>query len=433
MIEDTIDGLARALAAPRSRRGTAGIVAGGLMAALGLDADAKRRGRQSARKKGSGKGKGNRRGKRPKPCPAGTKRCGKACIDVQSDPANCGACGRTCGAGDVCTGGTCGPLPPAGPSFTVSGRTIRDAAGKPVVLRGVNKMSVFDDEDPRGAISFPEIRKTGANTVRIVWGITSNLAPNGPKTNPDVLDALIGNARSSGLVPMIELHDATGDWSRLDSLVNYWVQPRIVSIIQKHREYLLVNIGNEVGDDTVSDAQFTQRYTAAVQRMRGAGIRTPLVIDAPDWGKRLTTLNATAAALLDADPDRNLIFSVHMYWPANGGATQQFIKDALQGAVNANYPLIVGEFASHGAFNPNGSICAEGGRVEYKTILAETQRHGIGWYAWEWGPGNGFNDPLCALMDMTTNRRFDSLQPGWATEVATTDPNSIKNTATSVF
>jgi mannan endo-1,4-beta-mannosidase len=23
----------------------------------------------------------------------------------------------------------------------------------------------------------------------------------------------------------------------------------------------------------------------------------------------------------------------------------------------------------------------------------------LGWYAWEWGPGNGFNDPLCEVMD----------------------------------
>ncbi len=430
MVEDALDEFARRLAAPWTRRGTAGLFAGGVLAALGLEADARRRSRAAGKKKNKAKGKGRKR------CASGLKRCGKACIDVRADPANCGACGNACGAGEVCAGGTCGPLPPAGPTFTVSGRAIRDARGNQVVLRGVNKMSVFDDEDPRGAISFPEIRKSGANTVRIVWGITSNLAPNGPKTDPDVLDALIANARASNLVPMIELHDATGNWSRLGDLIDYWVQPRIVQIIAKHSEYLLVNIGNEVGDDQVSDGTFTSRYAGAVQRMRGAGIRTPLVIDAPDWGKRLTTLNATAAALLDADPDRNLIFSVHMYWPANGGATPEFIRTALQDAVNANYPLIVGEFASHGAFNPGGSICAEGGRVEYKTILAEAQRHGLGWYAWEWGPGNANGnppDPLCAVMDMTRDRLFANLQPGWATEVATTDPNSIKNTAKNVF
>src|SRR5215210_5925044 len=55
------------------------------------------------------------------------------------------------------------------------------------------------------------------------------------------------------LVPMFELHDATGDWGGLDNLVAYWTRPQIVSIIKKHQAYLLVNIGNEVGNDTVGD------------------------------------------------------------------------------------------------------------------------------------------------------------------------------------
>jgi mannan endo-1,4-beta-mannosidase len=33
------------------------------------------------------------------------------------------------------------------------------------------------------------------------------------------------NAKANHLIPMIELHDATGDWSRLNELVTYWTQP----------------------------------------------------------------------------------------------------------------------------------------------------------------------------------------------------------------
>ena len=44
-------------------------------------------------------------------------------------------------------------------------------------------------------------------------------------------------------------------------------------------------------------------------------------------------------------------------------------------------------------------------------ILGFTQ---IGWYAWEWGPGNDFYDPLCGVMDMTSDRLFANLKPGWA-------------------
>jgi mannan endo-1,4-beta-mannosidase len=138
-------------------------------------------------------------------------------------------------------------------NFYVRGRDLYDTADQPVILRGVNKMSVWDGGDPDGAISFPEIRKTGANSVRIVWAITTDLEPGGTATSPATLDALIANAKSNGLVPMIELHDATGRWDRLNDLVEYWTQPAIVSIIQKHRKYLLLNIGNEVGNDGVTD------------------------------------------------------------------------------------------------------------------------------------------------------------------------------------
>ncbi len=323
--------------------------------------------------------------------------------------------------------------PPPGSTFTVSGREIRAPAGNSVLLRGVNKMSIFDVEDPTGTTSFSEIAKTGANTVRIVWGITKDLSPNGPKTDPEVLDALIANAKANRLVPMIELHDATGDWARLDELVAYWTRPAIVDIITKHQQSLLVNIGNEVGDDQVGAGKFSSGYSSAVQMLRSAGIHTPLVIDAPDFGKNLDVLNDTAATLLEADPDHNLIFSVHLYWGIADGADAHFIKGALEEAVAQNYPLIVGEFSKFGAFNGNDSICAEGGRTDYETILKETQRLAIGWYAWEWGPGNGFNDPLCAVMDMTPDRLFTHLAPGWATEVATSSPNSIKNTAVPIL
>ena len=55
--------------------------------------------------------------------------------------------------------------------------------------------------------------------------------------------------------------------------------------------------------------------------------------------------------------------------------------------------------------------------------------HEIGWYAWEWGPGNGFNDPLCDVMDMTPDRLFKNLKAGWAEEVAISSPFSIRNTS----
>lgn len=323
----------------------------------------------------------------------------------------------------------CTPSAPTGSRFTVHGTQIRDTNGNPVLLRGVNKMSVFDDDDPDGSTSFPQIAQTHANTVRIVWAIRPSLGKKGPKTDPDTLKALIENAVASHLLPMVELHDATGNWGRLGDLVAYWTQPQIVDIIQQHQAHLLVNIGNEVGNDRIGDDTFVAGYTKAVQAMRCAGIHTPLVIDAPDWGKNLDVLNDTAATLLQADPDHNLIFSVHLYWGIADGANAAFITNALTAAHNANYPLIVGEFSKYGAYNGNQSICAAGGEIDYATILSVTQSLNIGWYAWEWGPGNAYGDPLCAVMDMTPDRLYAHLNSGWATDVV----NSIESTSVAIL
>ena len=319
--------------------------------------------------------------------------------------------------------------PPARETFYVEGRHLHDPLGNKVILRGVNKMAVWDHVDPTGALYFPEISQTGANSVRIVW-LT---ALDGTPTDATMLDALITNARQNHLIPMIELHDATGAWNGLPALVDYWVQPTIVSLIQKHQAYLLVNIGNEVGDDTVSAAQFITGYSDAIQSMRTAGIRTPLVIDAAGWGKHLDILDASAATLLAADPDHNLLFSVHAYWSLACGDDGDVIRNKLQHSVTLGYPLIVGEFSKFGGcpcHQPQGtSMCSPSGEVDYQTILEVCHQQEIGWYAWEWGPGNDFNDPLCAVMDMTPDRLFANLKPGWAEEVAISSPFSIKNTS----
>lgn len=322
-------------------------------------------------------------------------------------------------------------IPPQKQTFHTQGRHLHDFAGNKVILRGINKMSVWDeDADPAGSISFPEIRKTGANSVRIVWAIRKDLQREPSDTDPTHLDALITTAKANHLIPFIELHDATGDWSRLPDVIDYWIQPEIVNIIQKHQEYLLVNIANEAGNDLVSEDQFIEGYSPAIQRMRAAGIHTPLVIDASTWGKDLDRLDVTAARLIDADPEKNLLFSVHLYWSISDGADANFIRSKLQNSVNLGYPLIVGEFSRFGGFAGEGvSGCSANGEIDYKTIIEVCHQNEIGWYVWEWGPGNGFNDPLCAVMDMTPDRLFTHLKPGWAEEVAISSPHSIKNTS----
>ena len=89
------------------------------------------------------------------------------------------------------------------PGFRVEGRFLYDSQGEKTILYGINKMVVWMDKD--GDPAFSEIAKTGANCVRIVWTMKDGTA--------EELDKAITNCRAEHMIPLIELHDATGNMS----------------------------------------------------------------------------------------------------------------------------------------------------------------------------------------------------------------------------
>jgi len=314
----------------------------------------------------------------------------------------------------------------AQPGLKVSGRFLTTPCGDTVVLRGVNKMSIWTDDLAVRKASYAEIKKTGANCVRIVW--LAQPTPFEQDAGPDGLDRTIQDAIDAGLIPMVELHDATGDFNRLNIVVNYWTSPAVVAVVKKHQRYLLVNIANEAGDETVTDGQFVATYSQIVNQLRAVGINTPLVIDAADWGKNLEQLVRVGQTIQQNDPTHNVLFSVHTYWAITDGADADFISDQIQSAVNVNLPFIVGEFTEW--FNRDDQCTLQ---TDYQAILEYCQQHRIGWLAWEWGPGNEFADPTCEIMNMTTNSTFETLRNTWAKEVATDNINGIKNTSVTHY
>lgn len=290
--------------------------------------------------------------------------------------------------------------------FKVEGRHLYDMNGDKFIPVGVNKMIIWTDKD--GVPSYSEIAKTGANTVRIVWGIDGT---------PEDLHTAIYNCRANNMVPMIELHDATGKWQELDKLVDYWTRDDVVEVLLKHEKYLLLNIANECGDASISEADFLSGYSDAIKRIRTAGIKVPLIIDGTDWGKNIDILQSQGPKLIEVDPEKNVMFSVHMWWPKTWGYDEQRIIDEVAETVKMNLPLVVGEFGAMWEEN-------EQGQIPYKTIMSECNKNEIGWLAWSWGPGN---NPQ-TFLDMTDDSMYDTLHD-WGLICAVSDPNSIKNTA----
>ncbi len=291
------------------------------------------------------------------------------------------------------------------PGYRVQGRFLYDRCGQKVVLRGVNEMTTWTS---RSGATLAEIAKTGANCTRITTVITDA---------PADLEKWIGMCLKEGMIPMPESHSATGDWTKLPSLFDFWVQPEVAKVLIKYEKNILLNIGNEVGNDKVTAAQWVADYGSGIKRLRAAGIHAGLVVDAPSWGQNIDIVTEAGQELLAADPDKNILFSVHAYWPPMFGWSDQKVKDKITAIVAKEVPFIFGEFGNAWEETVQGAI-------PYKLLLDECLRLEIGWLAWSWGPGN---TPQTWL-DMSVDGKFTGLQK-WGLEVATTLPTSIKNTS----
>ncbi len=300
----------------------------------------------------------------------------------------------------------------AKPGFFVQDRFLYSKDNEKVILRGINHMFIWTDREGK---TIPEMAKTGANCVRIVWNTRGRISD---------LDSIVAMSISNGMIPIVELHDTTGNWDKLPEVVDFWLRDEMLQMINNHQEYLILNVGNEPGSHEIDPGEFFDTYNVIVTRMRAAGIRVPIMIDADNWGQNEKNLLSVGPKLLQADPEHNLLFSIHMWWPSErhdaavtGFATvSERVTACLEKSIEVNIPLVVGEFAP---------MAVAGVReIPYRHIMSECERLNIGWLCWSWGPGNSDSPE----MDMTEHGSYNTLV-GWGKEVAVDSPLGIQNTS----
>lgn len=294
----------------------------------------------------------------------------------------------------------------------VKGRHLYSAANEKIILRGVNEMAIWST-DPTLKDVLPEMAKTGSNCARLVWLTTGS---------PATLDTLISNCLKSKMIPIVELHDATGDWSKLQSLLDYWKRPDVISVMEKYNKWALLNIGNEIGPKT-SNADFLNYYLDAIKQLRGVGYKMPLIIDASDWGKDEENITSNWKQLVDSDPLKNTMFSVHLYWKENTTAElQKRLDNLLSKVVKENIPLFFGE-------GPQ----LKGGcdRIDwpYEYTLAQCQKYQIGWVTWSWGDVVNGDCRESGVYDITTDGKYGNWRTDFARKIMVDDKNSIQKTS----
>ena len=293
-----------------------------------------------------------------------------------------------------------------------SGRDIYTACGEKVVFRGINEMMIWSN-NRTGTTILPEIAKTGANSVRLVWNISGSTTE---------LDQLIDNCIKNNMIPIPELHDATGDFSKFQSCLDYWKKPEVAAVIQKHKKWVIVNIANEVGGGSESDTQYENYYKDAISQLRNAGYDMPLVIDAAGWGNTEKYVVNTCTNLYNSDIKKNLIFSVHTYWAGTNQTTR--LDKLISDMKTKNLPLIIGEGPQKAA---SPSSCTA--LFPYIYLMDKCQSEGIGWLSWSWGAvDNGDCNAPNSIFDMTTDGKFTGLND-FGKELCTTAASSIKNTS----
>ena len=161
----------------------------------------------------------------------------------------------------------------AKPGFFVQDRFLYSKDNEKVILRGINHMFIWTDREGK---TIPEMAKTGANCVRIVWNTRGRISD---------LDSIVAQSISNGMIPIVELHDTTGNWDKLPEVVDFWLRDEMLQMINNHQEYLILNVGNEPGSHEVPPEEFFDVYNLIVTKMRAAAIRVPIMIDADNWGQ----------------------------------------------------------------------------------------------------------------------------------------------------
>lgn len=255
--------------------------------------------------------------------------------------------------------------------FYVDGQTIRDANGNEFEMRGVNIAHAWYKDKTEQSIK--AAAELGTNCVRVVCadGLKWD------KTSKSEIEQIIGWCKENKQICILEAHDATGSNNISDvvAAAEYWAT--MSDILNENAEYVILNIANEWYGDWNSTT-WADGCKQAIKVVRDAGIKNMIMIDCAGWGQYPTSIKEEGASVFASDPDKNTVFSMHMYEYAGG--TADMIKNNIDGALQCGAPVLVGEFG----------IKHTDGDVDEAYVMNYCEQNDMGYIAWSWmGNGSG--------------------------------------------
>lgn len=288
--------------------------------------------------------------------------------------------------------------------FHVSGTKLLDANGNEFIMRGINHAHTwYKNETP---IALRAMAAAGCNTVRLVLS-------NGVQWNKDDLSSvksLIDQCKNLNMIAVLEVHDATGKTSHDDLLkaADYFVEMK--DAIIGNEAYVIVNIANE-WEGNWTTLNWQNGYVKAIKRLREAGIKNTIMVDAAGWGQYPAAIALGGKKVLEADELGNTMFSTHMYEYAGGSAS--VVKSNINSIESKGLCQVIGEF---GWKHSNGDVAEE-------TIMSYCEEKGIGYMAWSWKGNSGGVEYLDLANDWAGTSLSD-----WGNDVVN-GPNGLKATS----
>lgn len=288
--------------------------------------------------------------------------------------------------------------------FKVNGSKLYDANGNEFVMRGINHAHAWYKGNE--SVAIPAIAKTGANTIRIALGDGETWGYD----NINTVKNIISLCEQNKMVAVLDVHDTTGldNYSSLDNAVNYWID--IKDAIIGKENTVIINIANE-WYGTWDGQAWTNGYKNAIKKLRNAGIKNTLMVDCAGWGQYPKSIHEYGKDVFKSDPDKNTMFSIHMYEYAGGDSYT--VKSNIDNVINQDLALCIGEF---GLKHTNGE-------VDEDTIMNYSQEKSVGYIGWSWyGNGNPWK-----YLDISNDWSGSSLSE-WG-NILLNHNNGIKNTS----
>jgi mannan endo-1,4-beta-mannosidase len=263
-----------------------------------------------------------------------------------------------------------------GHGLFVRGGKLYDSRGVEFRIRGVN-LCHYDSTPHSG----PGIERSHANAVRVALWVSS--VPTSAYEN--TLQTYISDREVAiptmfwipGTTRSISGSQSTAD---LNAVVNNWVTNfRYYAPLEHH---LIINVANEWGP--ANSATWASAYEQAIKRLRAAGYSTPIMVDAGGWGQDTQDLLKYAKAVFDSDPQKNVIFSFHVYRgpPWTAATLNAFALQLRALSASTGMAFVFGEFGPGRDIGPSPTMLTP------QQVITAAETAGLGWMGWAWDNNN---------------------------------------------